>query len=73
MPAPYGRKEVLQMSLYDVWADRETENAIVITFRNWTEIVLYDSRKTLFDIPLELAGYPIESVTVDDDLTIIEI
>lgn len=54
--------------------NRKTEEAIIVTFRNWSEVVLYDSRKTPYDIPLALADYPIESVNVvDDTLTIIEI
>lgn len=61
------------MSLYDVWANRETEDVIVITFRNWKEYVIYDSRKTIFDIPLDISGYLVESVNIDDNLTIIEI
>jgi len=61
------------MSLYDVWANRETEDVIVITFRNWKEYVVYDSRKTIFDIPLDISGYIVESVNIDDNLTIIEI
>lgn len=59
--------------LYDVFCNRETENVIVVTFRNWTEFILYDSRKTIFDLPFDMAGYPVESVNVDNDLTIIEI
>ena len=61
------------MALYDAITDRITEDVIVITFRNWTEFILYDSRKTIFDLPLSLAGFPVESVNVDGNLTIIEI
>lgn len=53
--------------------DRQTENAIVVAFLNWTEHILYDTRKTPYDIPLALADYPVESVNIIDDLTIIEI
>lgn len=55
-----------------VW-NRETEDAIVVTFLNWTQHVLYDTRKTPYDIPLALGDYPVESVHVVDELTIIEI
>ena len=53
--------------------NRETENAIVITFRNWMTYKLYDTRKTPYDIPLAMADYPVLSETIDNDLTIIEI
>ena len=53
--------------------NRTTDDAIVVTFRNWTEYILYDSRKTPYDIPYKLADYPVESVNVIDNLTIIEI
>ena len=54
--------------------DRTTEHAVIVAFLNWTEHVLYDSRKTPYDIPLALAEYPVESINVvDDTLTIIEI
>lgn len=53
--------------------NRTTDDAIVITFRNWTEYLLYDSRTTRFDIPYDIAGYPVESVNISDGLTIIEI
>ena len=58
---------------YDVWANRITDDVIVIEFRNWKEIILWDSRKTLFDFPLELSGYRVCSVNIDGNLTIIEI
>ena len=56
--------------------NRTTENAIVVTFTfryEWIMTVLYDTRKTPYDIPLALADYPVESVNCSDDLTIIEI
>ena len=57
--------------------DRETENAIVVTFTvkhgEWYERILYDSRKTPYDIPLALYDYPVESLNIADGLTIIEI
>ena len=54
--------------------NRQTEDAIVVAFLNWTEHVLYDSRRTPYDIPLALADYPVESINVvDSNLTIIEI
>ena len=53
--------------------NRRTDNAIIVAFINWTEHVLYDSRRTPYDIPLALADYPVESINETDDLTIIEI
>lgn len=53
--------------------NRPTDDVIVVTFRNWTEHVLYDSRKTPYDIPLDMRMYPVESVNMTDNLTIIEI
>lgn len=56
--------------------DRQTENAIVITFTyryGWIETVLYDTRRTPYDVPLGLADYPVESINTTDELTIIEI
>ena len=62
------------MTALQAMNDRQTENAIVVTFLNWSEHVLYDSRKAPHDIPLALADYPVESVNViDSNLTIIEI
>ena len=58
--------------LHAVW-NRSTAECIVVTFRNWTEFILYDSRKTPHDIPCGLADYPVESVNTVDNLTIIEI
>lgn len=53
--------------------NRPTDDVIVVTFLNWTEHILYDSRKTPFDIPLGLREYPVESMNTADNLTIIEI
>lgn len=61
------------MSCYDVWSERITEDVIIVEFRNWNELILWDSRKTIFDVPLELSGYRVCSVNIDDNLTIIEI
>ena len=60
------------MSVYDSVANRQTDDVIVITFRNWTEYVLYDSRKTDRDIPIVYDDYPAQSVYIDGNLTIIE-
>lgn len=61
------------MTAYNAVTERKTEEVIIITFRNWTEYILYDSRKTPYDIPCGLHDYPVESVNIDDELTIIEI
>lgn len=61
------------MSAYKAFQDRQTDEAIVITFRNWQEYILFDSRKTWTDIPLGFMDYPVESINVVDNLTIIEI
>lgn len=53
--------------------NRDTADVIVVTFLNWTEHVLYDSRKTPYDIPLALRDYPVESINTTGELTIIEI
>ena len=61
------------MTAQQAMNNRQTDNAIIVAFLNWTEHVLYDSRKTPYDIPLALADYPVESINVTDNLTIIEI
>ena len=61
------------MSVYYAVNNRETEHAVVVTFRNWTEHVLYDTRKTPYDVPCGLEDYPVESVNTDGELTIIEV
>lgn len=61
------------MDAYKAVYTRETDNVIIVTFLNWTMTVLYDSRKTESDIPLALHDYPVESVNIADNLTIIEI
>ena len=61
------------MSAYDVFQNRQTEDAIVVTFRNWTEYVLFDTRKTPFDIPLKFDRMEVETIHIDGDLTIIEV
>ena len=56
--------------------NRPTDDVIVVTFSfryEWTMTVLYDSRKTPYDIPLGLRDYPVESMNTSDNLTIIEI
>lgn len=53
--------------------NRTTEHIIIVTFQNWKETILYDSRKTPYDIPSALAWYPVLSTEYDNDLTIIEI
>jgi len=52
---------------------RPTDDAIVVTFRDWREVVMYDTRRTPYDVPLALAEYPVESIHTTDRLTIIEI
>lgn len=61
------------MSVQYAVDNRTTEDVIVVAFLNWTEFILYDSRKTPNDIPLALTDYPVESLNTTDDLTIIEI
>ena len=62
------------MSTQYAMDNRQTEHAVIVTFINWTEVILYDSRKTPYDIPLALSEYPVESVNIaDNTLTIIEI
>lgn len=61
------------MTAQQAMDNRTTDDAIIVAFLNWTEHVLYDSRKTPYDIPLALADYPVESINTTDDLTIIEI
>ena len=61
------------MDAYKAFCNRPTDDAIIVTFINWTEHVLYDSRKTPADIPLALQDYPVESIHTVDGLTIIEI
>ena len=61
------------MSVQQAIDNRPTDDAVVVTFRNWTEIVMYDTRKTPYDVPLALAEYPVESIHTTDNLTIIEI
>lgn len=61
------------MSVQHAVDTRPTDDAVVVTFQNWTEIVLYDTRKTPYDVPLALADYPVESIHTTDNLTIIEI
>ena len=53
--------------------NRPTDDVIVVTFTNWTETVLYDTRRTPYDIPLGLRDYPVESMNTTGELTIIEI
>ena len=53
--------------------NRPTDDAIIITFLNWTMTVLYDTRRTPYDVPPALRDYPVESVNTADGLTIIEI
>lgn len=53
--------------------NRTTEHIIIVTFQDWKETVLYDSRKTPYDIPHALSWYPVLSTMYDNDLTIIEI
>ena len=56
--------------------NRPTDDVIVVTFSfryEWIMTVLYDSRKTPYDIPLGLREYPVESMNTSDNLTIIEI
>ena len=56
--------------------NRRTDDAIIVTFTyryEWIESVLYDTRKTPYDVPLALMDYPVESINVVDDITIIEI
>ena len=72
-PAMKGRGSMNTQYAVD---NRTTDNVIVVTFTfryEWIMTVLYDSRKTPYDIPLALADYPVESVNITDDLTIIEI
>ena len=61
------------MSVQRAIDNRPTDDAVVVTFRNWTEIIMYDTRKTPYDVPLALAEYPVESIHTTDNLTIIEI
>lgn len=61
------------MSVLNAVWNRSTSECIVVTFLNWTEHVLYDSRQTPYDVPHGLSDYPVESVHVVDGLTIIEI
>lgn len=61
------------MSAYKAVQDRQTDDVIVVTFRNWTERILYDSRRTPYDIPIGFDDYPVESINTDGELTIIEI
>lgn len=61
------------MTAQDAINNRQTENAIIVAFLNWTEHVLYDTRKTPYDVPPALRDYPVESVNIADNITIIEI
>jgi len=62
------------MTTQQAMDDRTTEHLIIVAFLNWTEHILYDSRRTPYDIPPALRDYPVESIhIVDDTLTIIEI
>ena len=61
------------MSVQHAVDTRPTDDAIVVAFLNWQEVVMYDTRKTPYDVPLSLADYPVESIHTTDNLTIIEI
>ena len=61
------------MTAQDAINNRQTEDAIIVAFLNWTEHVLYDTRKTPYDVPPTLREYPVESVNITENLTIIEI
>lgn len=61
------------MSVQYAVDNRTTEDVIVVAFLNWQEIVMYDTRKTPYDVPLALAEYHVESIHTTDNLTIIEI
>lgn len=54
--------------------NRQTEDIIFVTYTftggTWHMKVLYDSRKTPYDIPLALADYPVETQNIEGDLTI---
>jgi len=62
--------------LYRVFDNRTTDDAVVVTneYRyGWITYTLYDSRTTPYDVPLELLDSPVVSVTIENDVTIIEI
>lgn len=60
----------------DVINNRETEHIIFVRFTyfygEWIETVLYDSRKTPYDIPYSMMYLPVESINIVDGLTIAE-
>ena len=70
---PRPERKADSMTVQKAIDDRQTENAIVVAFLNWTEHILYDTRRTPYDVPLGLADYPVESINTTDELTIIEI
>ena len=61
----------------DVINNRQTNHIIFVKFTffygEWIETVLYDSRKTRYDIPYEMMYLPVESINIVDDLTIAEL
>lgn len=61
------------MSLGYAIDTRETEHVLVVTFRNWKEYVLYDTRTTPYDIPFRMERVPVETINVVGNLTIIEV
>ena len=61
------------MSVQHAVNNRPTDDVIVVTFKNWTEFILYDTRRTSYDVPRTLADYPVESIHTTENLTIIEI
>lgn len=57
----------------DALNSRETEHAIIGQMINWQWVILYDTRKTPYDVKKPVADYAVETINTDGNLTIIEV
>ena len=60
-------------TVQNVVDNRETDDFVVVSFRDWTTSTLYDGRGKREDVPSPLADYAVERITVENGVTVIEV